>query len=1040
MSDEDYKFFSNEKVSASAGSGKTFALTTRFIAIACSDVDGNGPDPFSIIALTFTKKAAGEFMAKILQRLADGASSQAGADKLAKEIMQSVPEPGFRSENFTRARFCEVLRLCAKNLDKLHLGTIDSLFSSIIMQNANALRIFEPVEIVDENSVLAREFTLLTITDMMSKFAVSQKNVEELAEILKQSSFGKETKNSRDLLLSIIKKSHKQYLECKDLNLWGNPELSGVRIKKVDWDPARYAKLMQSVAEDLGGVRQFAGLLKFLQNSDASILNDDKSAALRKVCQAKCDGTLAQTKSLEIGRALLPLPCAQQIDEMLDMLAYAHFQKLCRAARALGAVAALYESSYESQMRSKGKITFSDMPYILTDPSRETDIQIIQYKLDAKFKHWLFDEFQDTSAVQWRALENLVEEAIVDPLKSFYYVGDIKQSIYSWRGATPELFNEISNRYNKNRILIRKAKPLKKSYRSGEYVIRAVNKIFGDKAQLARAFTEEPAEIFSGDFSDHISAETDPSSGKKPRPSYARLSLYKASQNDEDDMAQVCQKILQIIRQTKPLERGISCAVLVYKNSHIKAIVDFLKGNGYPAVGEMAENIAEDRPLVSLFTAVLKGVAHPENSASRAYCDMANILDFTDDFSAEFCAKAICKIYSGGFEAFADEYIAYMQKFGNAAAAEFRWLKEACGKLDASGVCSIDEAVLAIADSSVKTSADASVIEVMTIHKSKGLAFSMTIVPVKNKIRARDGLMPIGQSIMPCPDKKLAQLNADLLKAYEVPAKGEKFEALCKYYVSMTRAERALYILAPQTSTFFPKTAGETSFVHILLNAFVPEMAAAKTDKDAKKAYEKFVEIGGEAGMGDPLWFEQFAKEAAPAKTRAPHSFKLEKIPQKISVVRPSKASKSALGDEKLADFGTRIHGILSTVRSLKTIPEFGDSQAREALTTLFENPDFRGFFDVENAYCANEFSFECALENKNIARGLIDRIVAKREGDNFESIKIIDYKPTTFDSGKHAQQLKIYAECSAKIFGVNPEKISCYIAGYLDGKVSKII
>ena len=84
------KIFANEKVSASAGSGKTFSLTTRFIALACC-ANGSDFDPFSIIALTFTKKAAGEFLSKILIRLADAASSPEEAKKLSYAIVDILP-------------------------------------------------------------------------------------------------------------------------------------------------------------------------------------------------------------------------------------------------------------------------------------------------------------------------------------------------------------------------------------------------------------------------------------------------------------------------------------------------------------------------------------------------------------------------------------------------------------------------------------------------------------------------------------------------------------------------------------------------------------------------------------------------------------------------------------------------------------------------------------------------------------------------------------------------------------------------------------
>ena len=74
----------------------------------------------------------------------------------------------------------------------------------------------------------------------------------------------------------------------------------------------------------------------------------------------------------------------------------------------------------------------------------------IDFRLDAEIDHWLLDEFQDTSFGQWSVLRNLIDEAVQDPTgaRSFFYVGDVKQSVFAWRGGDPRLFREIFNHYN----------------------------------------------------------------------------------------------------------------------------------------------------------------------------------------------------------------------------------------------------------------------------------------------------------------------------------------------------------------------------------------------------------------------------------------------------------------------------------------------------------------------------------------------------------------------------------------------------------------
>ena len=61
----------------------------------------------------------------------------------------------------------------------------------------------------------------------------------------------------------------------------------------------------------------------------------------------------------------------------------------------------------------------------------------VDYRLDGHFDHWLLDEFQDTSDLQWQVLANLIDEVLQDTSgkRSFFYVGDVKQAIYGWRAG-----------------------------------------------------------------------------------------------------------------------------------------------------------------------------------------------------------------------------------------------------------------------------------------------------------------------------------------------------------------------------------------------------------------------------------------------------------------------------------------------------------------------------------------------------------------------------------------------------------------------------
>lgn len=130
----------NMLISASAGTGKTYQLSLRFLGLLALN-SGNHPE--RLIAITFTRKAAGEFKDRILTNLAAGATDEAGAARLKERLWAVIKgtdgEPGlwpgapeaWKEENLHRERFLHLLHILVQNLARLNLCTIDSLFAQI---------------------------------------------------------------------------------------------------------------------------------------------------------------------------------------------------------------------------------------------------------------------------------------------------------------------------------------------------------------------------------------------------------------------------------------------------------------------------------------------------------------------------------------------------------------------------------------------------------------------------------------------------------------------------------------------------------------------------------------------------------------------------------------------------------------------------------------------------------------------------------------------------------------------------------------------
>ena len=119
------------------------------------------------------------------------------------------------------------------------------------------------------------------------------------------------------------------------------------------------------------------------------------------------------------------------------------FERRIRRTRGAYEILSAIEEVYDEKVRSRGGLTFADFPLLLggnDDPLARLEVE---FRLDGQFRHWLLDEFQDTSLRQWQIIRPLAERiTAVDKMlfetgtSSFFCVGDVKQAIYGWRGAS----------------------------------------------------------------------------------------------------------------------------------------------------------------------------------------------------------------------------------------------------------------------------------------------------------------------------------------------------------------------------------------------------------------------------------------------------------------------------------------------------------------------------------------------------------------------------------------------------------------------------
>lgn len=508
-----------------------------------------------------------------------------------------------------------------------------------------------------------------------------------------------------------------------------------------------------------------------------------------------------------------------------------------------------------------------------------------------------------------------MDEAVCDGARerSFFYVGDVKQSIYSWRGGDFRLFGEIFSRYSRMGLM-EEGEKLVKSWRSGPNVVSLVNAFFSDADALAGAFTRRSADAFSEMFDLHESALPN-------RPSYVSLSLTERAEGRGrgDLLAEktaVWEEVYRILRRTDPPGRGKSCAVLLRKNDDVSELVDYVRRRAsedsvrMPIAGELDMRICAGNMVVPPFAQIVKRLAHPSDTASAAMLDMTPVRAFCRGFDAGFCAGARAAIACGGYSALFKEYKDFIlspeksgvEKLDGFSLEMLSRLGEACEEFDATLSGGDDAFISFLRSKTFRSGTAENTVQVMTVHKSKGLGFDMVVLPdihkISNAVRPglgelREGAFGgggryLGMMIMPPAD--VCALDPLLFSNLERLRDAQAFEGICALYVALTRAKNAVYAVMPEPS---PKSASAAK--NLVLSAF-GALGCGKS--------------GNSISLGDSRWYEAEGKRKA-SLTPAIAPLENPDLPPPLPErERPSERAGSG-ADSGALKFGGLVHEIL---------------------------------------------------------------------------------------------------------------------------------
>jgi ATP-dependent helicase/nuclease subunit A len=469
-------------VHAAAGTGKTWLLTSRIIRLLLA-----GAEPGSILAISFTRKAAAEIQERVLSRLLRLAGGNDSA------LDRDLGEIGCQADAETRAMARNLYEKVLTADQPLRVTTFHAFCQDLLQRFPLESGIppgFQIIESTTELEDLAWQGfegelrknrvpdinpAMDTLLRLTSSPAAARAAL--MAFLAHRSDWWAFTETAPDAV------AHAQRHLSALLNQAGAEETGSGARTDLKSTFLRYAQLLGKHDNKTN-----QGIVKRIERALEAPDTDGAWLALRPGVFTDSKG---QRKSMKSSAVLVKKLGQDDADELLrlhDMLAdeldQLQDRHLARSNLERNQAWLLCGNTlleiFQALKRQQQVLDFSDLEWctykLLTDSNQA---QWVQYKLDQRIDHLLVDEFQDTNPTQWHLIQPLLDEMAagqMDRNRSAFIVGDIKQSIYRFRRAAPDLFHHARDWLLLN--MDATSATQHKSYRSSPAVVEFVNLVF----------------------------------------------------------------------------------------------------------------------------------------------------------------------------------------------------------------------------------------------------------------------------------------------------------------------------------------------------------------------------------------------------------------------------------------------------------------------------------------------------------------------------------------------------------------------------------
>ena len=1003
-----------EIMKASAGSGKTFSLSREYIRLLLSREQGAlRPDRYAfrhILAVTFTNKATGEMKSRIideLDTLANYTSSSDYRDYLMEECgIGSVDE----LSEYARAALSAILN----DYGSFSVCTIDRFFQQVLKAFARDIGHFPDYQIdLDRKSLVeeASDRVLDSLTEAepvlldwlagASSTLVAEGYGSHLKDTVREFAKGyfsetysqKIRENGFDTADSFSEENLKRLdVECRRLvsDVDGRLKAAASAVVDVLGECGDLLKKSPDIRKKLGSI-DYGGQVKF----DATLLNavQDPLYCFRKNASFPSGYEDRMRDAFARLGGLLPGIKARNTALLLRRQAY-----VFRMADAL-------QKEFDALLREKHILGLEDTNRLLRDIIGNTDTPFVYERLGVKYRHFLLDEFQDTSVIQWENFLPLLKCSIAEGCYNLV-VGDVKQSIYRFRNADWKILDS-GVQGSLDRCVVN---PLDSNWRSAKNIVLFNNGFY-------QAVSQHMADKLGED---------------KIREIYAEVEQKAASGMGVDGSVEVtfCDRTLMegtvVAAVGAAVARGFSprdVAVLVRTNMDGARYACAIRQAGWEVVTNDSLSIGAS-PVIRRLAAQLFRLADPEDRVRSFYAGGFDPEAFKGAMTLEDTVERMLgqirdEYRAQGLDfagetayilAFIDLVRDYESRNGNSLDGFLRYWSE-------TGM-----------DKKIASADSGDAVTIITLHQSKGLEYPFVIVPFP----ARDEFMKTNSSEtweeLEPGDTPLNGLAGALYRVqlsessrntlfesnYLRERKMAYVDTINMRYVATTRATQAMHIVCASQS--MDKASWETaSNPSVALRLYVGECrdfaevrpVAGDGQSDAKG---RPVAVRYLMGEESAKWVK--VKRGGGKPPRNVVSVPLVYDCSTVSAgsrakVRISPESRDFFSGDELTGFsksgrvrGSVLHKVLETVigpedldRSLGAAVDRGElasadaEEVRPLLAKAIASVEARGWFPGDHLRVRNETDIIRA-DAEGAASSRPDRVVFRDGG-----VDIIDYK-----------------------------------------------